>query len=305
MKLHEIDLREDGTSRLVGLELEPFISTGRKKTRPAIIICPGGAYMTLAYREAEPAAARFAGMGFQVFILYYPTYLWDHKKPQSPAEARFNENAHLPEPIVDAMQAMAWVRGHADELDVDANRVYMLGFSAGAHLVCSLAERFDDEELLSRAGTDAQTAKPTGILLCYPMLSGDCVLRLAERDGAEFVRMQSRALFGTDEATEEQLAAVRLADHVRPDMPRCFMWHNAEDTVTDPRESTKLAFEMLCAGVPCELHLFERGPHGQSLCDETSSVLPEHLNPAASVWPELARTWLAADAAGTELSHEA
>ena len=31
MKLHEIDLREDGTSKLVGLELEPFISTGRKE----------------------------------------------------------------------------------------------------------------------------------------------------------------------------------------------------------------------------------------------------------------------------------
>lgn len=304
MKLHEIAFRDDGTSTLVGLQLEPAISTGRDKRRPAIIICPGGAYLTLAYREAEPAAARFAGMGYQVFILYYPTYLADHKKPRTPAEARFNEEAHLPAPIVDAMRAMAWVRGNASDLGVDADRVYMLGFSAGAHLVCSLAERFDDPELLAEAGTDARTARPTGILLCYPMLSGDCVLRLAEHDGEQFVRMQSRALFGTDEAAEEQLAAIRLADHVRPEMPRCFIWHNAEDTVTDPTESAKLAAELIRAGVPCELHLFERGPHGQSLCDETSAALPEHLNPASAVWPELARTWLELDAADAELSYE-
>jgi len=291
MRCERIGLRDDGTSCLDVLALDPEISTGKTKERPAIIICPGGAYLTHAPREAEPVAARFLGMGYQSFILRYPTYIADHRKPLDPNEVRFNENTPWPEPVVDAMQAMAWVRGHADELCIDAGRVYLLGFSAGAHLACSLAERFDDEELLARAGTDARTARPDGIVLCYPMLSADGVLAMSA-DGEGVAHILRRALFGTDEPSEDQLEAMRLVRHVRSDMPRSFIWHTAEDELVSPEETLGFAAALLAAGVPCELHLFERGPHGQSLCDETSAADEAHLNPEAAVWPALAHTWM-------------
>lgn len=291
MRCERIELRDDGTSCLDVFALDPEISTGKTKQRPAIIICPGGAYLTHALREAEPVAARFLGMGYQSFILRYPTYIADHRKPSNPSDVRFNENAPWPEPVVDAMQAMAWVRAHADELCIDARRVYLLGFSAGAHLACSLAERFDDEELLARAGTDAKTARPDSLVLCYPMLSADGVLKMSE-DGEGFAHILGRAFFGTDEPSEDQFEAMRLTHHVRPDMPRSFIWHTAEDELVDPKEALELASALLAAGVPCELHLFERGPHGQALCDETSAADETHLNPGAAVWPALAHTWI-------------
>ena len=173
MHYERIELRKDGTSCLDVLALDPEISTGKVKKRPALVICPGGAYLTHAPREAEPVAARFLGMGYQTFILRYPTYIADHRKPLDSQNVHFNESAPWPEPLVDAMRAMAWVRAHADELCIDAKHLNMLGFSAGAHLACSLAEHFDDEELLARAGTDACTARPAGIILSYPMLSAD------------------------------------------------------------------------------------------------------------------------------------
>ena len=42
-----------------------------KEKKPAVIICPGGAYLYLSDREAEPVALAFSKMGYQAFILNY------------------------------------------------------------------------------------------------------------------------------------------------------------------------------------------------------------------------------------------
>ena len=42
--------------------------------RPAVLICPGGAYMNCSDREAEPVALKFASMGYHAFVLRYSVY---------------------------------------------------------------------------------------------------------------------------------------------------------------------------------------------------------------------------------------
>ena len=44
------------------------------KNRPAVIICPGGGYLTLSEREGEPVAIAFANMGYHAFVLKYSVY---------------------------------------------------------------------------------------------------------------------------------------------------------------------------------------------------------------------------------------
>ena len=39
--------------------------------RPAIVICPGGAYGMTSDREAEAIAVRFMGMGYHAVVLRY------------------------------------------------------------------------------------------------------------------------------------------------------------------------------------------------------------------------------------------
>jgi acetyl esterase/lipase len=41
------------------------------KVRPALVICPGGAYRWRSPREKDPPAFEFLSMGYQVFILEY------------------------------------------------------------------------------------------------------------------------------------------------------------------------------------------------------------------------------------------
>lgn len=44
--------------------------------------------------------------------------------------------------------------------------------------------------------------------------------------------------------------------------------------------------------VPYELHVFESGVHGLSLCDENTAGEPSHINPECKVWLDLADNWL-------------
>ena len=49
--------------------------------RPAIVICPGGAYRFCSEREAEPVALRFAGLGFNTFVVWYRVHVFEDEQP--------------------------------------------------------------------------------------------------------------------------------------------------------------------------------------------------------------------------------
>lgn len=304
MRYKEEYLSEDGRARLDCYLLDPEVATGSHKTRPALLILPGGAYLSLAHREGEPVAARFLGMGFDVFVLRYHVYVT--VPPTGPdGMLQVDDSSHYPVQIVDAMRAMAYVRAHADQWDIDAERVYALGFSAGANVAGSLTERFDDEELLALAGTTAEVVRPSGLILSYPMISAERLCQVepgATPDQVKGAELVKRAVFGKDDPSAEDYAQVDLRQHVRPDMPRTFMWQTSEDEVVASYETTELVALLQRAGVPVEYHLYERGIHGLALADQSTASRENLLNNEAATWVELCANWLALDDKG-ELSH--
>lgn len=304
MHYEEVFLSEDGAARLDCYLLDPEVATGVYKTRPALLIVPGGAYLKLAHREGEPVAARFLGMGYNVFVLRYHVYV-TALPAESDGMPRVDASSHYPLQIVDAMRAMAYVREHADEWDINTNRVYTLGFSAGAHVAGSLAERFDDVELLAQAGTTAEVARPSGLVLCYPMVSAGklCQVDPAGTTGqTRIARLVTKAVFGKEDPSAEEFARVDLRKHVRPDMPRTFVWQTSEDEVVTSYETTELVALLQRAGVPVEFHLYERGIHGMALADRSTASREDLLNDEAATWVGLCANWLALDDRG-ELSH--
>ena len=62
--------------------------------RPAVLICPGGAYLSCSDREGEPVAMAFAAMGYHAFVLRYSTY-GEHLKPDFVTWSG-NRNASIP-----------------------------------------------------------------------------------------------------------------------------------------------------------------------------------------------------------------
>lgn len=286
MQYQEFPLREDGSATLCAYVLDPHIRFDQYKTRPAMLVCPGGAYLTLATKEGEPVAVRWLGLGYQAFVVRYKHYVV-RRQEETGGEPVVDENSRIPEQLVDLMRAMRIVHEHAAEWDIDEQRIYCMGFSAGAHLVGSLAERWDEPELLARAGATAVHTKPTGVVMGYPMISAGPLLRDASKVPAQMLPTLSliaRGLFGTDAPTTEQIDEIDLVRHVRSDMPRVFAWHSTEDVVVDPCETLSFFGALQAAHVPCELHFYQQGPHGTSLCDDTSAACTDDIWPASAAW---------------------
>ena len=56
--------------------LNSGLKLGQDMARPAVVICPGGGYVYLSPREAEPVALAYAAKGIHAFVLNYSVG-WD------------------------------------------------------------------------------------------------------------------------------------------------------------------------------------------------------------------------------------
>ncbi len=64
---------------------------------------------------------------------------------------------------------------------------------------------------------------------------------------------------------------------VTKETPPCFIFHGFEDTTVPVQNSLDFAAAMMRAGVPCELHVYEKGKHGIGLGYHTYA--PDQFHP--------------------------
>jgi acetyl esterase/lipase len=67
--------------------------------------------------------------------------------------------------------------------------------------------------------------------------------------------------------------------------PPAFLFHTAEDTAVPVENSLAFTQAMHQKGVPVELHVFPKGPHGVGLAPQ---------DPVLSQWPGLCAAWMRA-----------
>lgn len=125
IKLYEN--REDVTLTTYVLQDSPEMLAGGK--RPAILICPGGGYMSCSDREAEPIAMKFASMGYHTFVLRYSTYSGGKADgfPDVSKPLEVKEACLYPTQMREIGKAMLMIREHAEEWLVDVNRIAVYG----------------------------------------------------------------------------------------------------------------------------------------------------------------------------------
>ncbi len=233
---------------------EDYDTLEAHKIRPAVIICPGGAYRWRSPREKDPPAFAFLSMGYQVFILEYSCA----------------ERAGEYRPLRELAQAVCELRGNHEAWHIDPGRIAVLGFSAGGHLAASLGALWNDPELALPAW-----CRPDALVLCYPVVS---TKEFAHEESAQWVS-------GGDPAVREKL---HLWNRVTEDFPPTFMWHGGEDKSVPPENSLLLAVELRRHSVPFEYHLFGSGAHGISTCTQEVETPDE----VCRAWVPLCKTWL-------------
>lgn len=144
MICEKIQLQGAGDVSLTAYVHEPSVEMPNMKTRPAILVIPGGGYEMCSDREADPVAMPFLAQGYCAFVLRYSVG---------------RETAQWPNPLRDAEQAMRLIRSRAAQWHIDPEKIAAIGFSAGGHLAGALATVSDE--------------KPNALILGYPCILGE------------------------------------------------------------------------------------------------------------------------------------
>lgn len=221
--------------------LTPFLADPNRATGAAVVVCPGGGYGGLAQHEGRDYALWLNELGVSAFVLKYRLGSAGYRHPVM---------------LGDAARAVRLVRARAADWRVDPKRVGIMGSSAGGHLASTLLTHFDAGRADAADPIDRESSRPDLGILCYPVITL-----------GEYTHQGSRRnLLGDDPAPE----LVRLLSNelqVTPQTPPTFLWHTVEDQAVPVENSLLFAQALRKAGVPFDLHLFERGRHGLGLAN--------------------------------------
>ena len=228
------------------------------KPLPCVIVFGGGAYRRRSLHESEPYAQCFNSYGIQAVTVDY----------------RVSPN-RFPAGLADAQRAVKLVRSHAAEWGIDPNRVVVCGSSAGGHLAAS-ALLYDDVTMPAGHtpdATDAESARPNGAILCYPVISV----------GPEFGHVGSGMELLGKERYEAEHGAFDLPHKVTDATPPVFLWHTSDDSCVNVKNSLVFCESLRDHGVPFELHIYPHGPHGLALAEDREDI---------RAWSGLAADWV-------------
>ena len=211
-------------------------------TRAAVVVFPGGGYQILAIDlEGTEVCDWLNSAGITCVLLKYRVP-GTGPYPKSPAA------------LEDAQRAMGIVRSHAAEWGIDANRVGVLGFSAGAHLAAALSTHFKQRLYEPLDAADKLSCRPDFAVIVYPGY-----LANADKEFAPNPDINPTA------STPPQFIV------------------QAEDDPVHIENATNYFLALKNAKVPAELHIYAEGGHGYGLRRTTLPV---------TTWPQSVEIWL-------------
>lgn len=290
IKLYED--REDVTLTTYVLADSEELLNGRK--RPAVIICPGGAYLGCSDREAEPVAIKFASMGYHAFVVRYSTYMEGKMGvPDASKEFPVKEFCVYPAPLRDLGKSMLIVREHAQEWLVDTDKIAVCGFSAGAHNAAMYATNWHTPVLSEFFHEEPEMFKPAAAILGYTLSDYILMNKMPKNPIEEqLFTASSIALLGEAKPNDQRLIEVSPARHVTDQTPPIFLWATAADSLVPVQHTLCMAQALATAHIPFEVHVFEEGMHGLSLATQASAGAKNQIDTAAAKWTDLVEVWL-------------
>jgi acetyl esterase/lipase len=240
----------------------PTITVYLPRTTPAgmsaVIVCPGGSYINLAMNHEGRQVANFLNsQGIIAFVLKY----------------RLGPKYHHPVELGDAQRALRMLRAHAADWHIAADRIGILGFSAGGHLAMSASTHFDAGQTSAADPLDRVSNRPDFSILGYPVIS---LVEPWTHKGSK------DNLLGAN-PDPELAKSLSGEQSVRKDTPPTFIFQTNADTTVPAENAVYYYLALRKAGIPAEMHIFEKGPHGLGLA---------MADPAISEWSKLLTNWL-------------
>ncbi|MGQ0635554.1 MAG: alpha/beta hydrolase [Planctomycetaceae bacterium] len=190
-----------------------FVPPKEKATGAGIVVIPGGGHQTCCVDHEGTEVARWLNSaGIAAFVLKYRL-----------AKTEGFQYTVEGESLQDVQRALRLVRQRASEWRVDPNRLGVMGFSAGAELVCLAATRFDEANSDAIDLIDRNSSRPDYGVFLY---------------GGPPAGMQ-----------------------LPKDMPPMFLTVAADDPMA-ARKTLELFLALQKENLPAELHVYLHGGHG-------------------------------------------
>ena len=229
-----------GTEEADKPSLTIYLPAPPQATGTGIVVCPGGGYGGLALdHEGHQVARLLTSRGVAAFILKY----------------RLGPRYHHPVMLNDVLQAIRTVRATAAQYGLKPDRIGVLGFSAGGHLASTAATLFDRGDPAAATTVGRTSSRPDFAVLAYPVI----------QMGGDVTHKGSQSnLLGPD-APPELAAKLSTDKQVTKDTPPTFLFHTNEDDGVPAENSVLFYLALRKAGVPAELHIYEKGQHGVGL----------------------------------------
>lgn len=231
--------------------IEVYLPAKKNANGQAMLIFPGGGYQILAYDWEGTDIAKFLnGKGIAGIVVKY-------RLPSSESQ----KDKHLV-PLIDAQRAMRMLRSKAKDFNIDANKIGILGFSAGGHLASTLGTHFNEKVYDPIDEIDQQSARPDFMALGYAVISFKQM----------FAHQGSKKKLSGDKAEPSIIEYFSNEEQVTEETPPTFLFHAADDAGVPVENS--LAFFKACKdkGVPATMHIYPTGGHGFSLARDNKHL---------------------------------
>ena len=229
-----------------------------KATGAGVVVCPGGGYGHLAMdHEGRQIAEWLNSLGVAAFVLKY----------------RLGPRYRHPAPLQDALRALRYVRLHAKDFGLLGDRLGIWGFSAGGHLASTVGTHFDAGNASATDPIDRMSSRPDFMILAYPVISFS----------AEYAHVGSRNNLLGEKPDPKLVENLSNEKQVTRQTPPTFLFHTDEDTGVPAENSVAFYLALRKAGVPAEIHIYQRGKHGVGLAG---------ADPILATWSSRLADWL-------------
>ncbi|MEF3102373.1 acetyl esterase/lipase [Raoultella ornithinolytica] len=198
-----------------------------------VLVAAGGGYRRIEMaKEAWPAARWLTARGYTAYVLSY----------RLPGEGW---TAGGLAPLQDAQRALRLIRQREQ-------KVSLLGFSAGGHLLGMAACRADFASYPPLDAADVLPARADGAALIYPVISLE----------PPYSHTATHRILAGPHASPAVDRAWSVQTYVNGQTPPCFLTQALDDPVSDPHNTLIMADACRQHQVPVSLYRYASGGHG-------------------------------------------
>lgn len=217
-----------------------------KQPRIGLILVHGGGWRAGSKEDYRYYGQQFAHRGYVAACINY----------------RLAPQTRFPTPVQDVMCAIRWMRANADELNVDPERIAIMGGSAGAHLALMAAYSAETKAFEKVGGYEDFESEVHAVVSIYGPTDLSSDFSKAEKMVPSLIQ---DFLGKSADQAQNNVALASPLTHLDPTDPTTLIIHGTIDSLVPIMQSDRLAAKLDEFGIPYVYDRIEGWPHAMDI----------------------------------------